>query len=294
MSVSQAVIQPGILQDVPDHSRYLECRIKQDMPKPRIIEALNELASNIDGDECVLGLGASLLQRFDVEVQDDLHFNNHQSHGLHVPATPQDLMIWVRGSDVGMVHLKASQMLSILDGVFECEYATNAFKHLDGRDLTGYEDGTENPEGDEAILAVAHDDGSTVMALQKWVHNLAHFKSLSQDDQDDIIGRRLSDNEEFESAPENAHVKRAAQESFEPQAFMLRRSMAFAEPHQAGLMFASFSKNAEPFNQIMNRMVGLDDGLTDHLFRFSQPVTGAFYWCPPMKGNTLDLSKLSI
>ena len=294
VSVSEESIQTGILQEVPAHCRYLECRLKQDVSQADVVRVLTDLQSMVDGETCVLGLGASLLQRFDVEVQDDLHFNNHQSHGLHVPATPQDLMLWVRGEDVGTVHLKAAEFLSILDPFFYCEFATNGFKHREGRDLTGYEDGTENPEGEEAIAAVAFDDGSTVMALQKWVHNLAHFKSLAQNEQDDIIGRRLSDNEEFDEAPASAHVKRAAQENFEPEAFMLRRSMAFAEPKEAGLMFASFSRTAEPFNQIMNRMIGLDDGLTDHLFRFSQPVTGAFYWCPPMVSGRLDLSKLSI
>jgi putative iron-dependent peroxidase len=43
--------------------------------------------------------------------------------------------------------------------------------------------------------------------------------------QDNAIGRHISDNEEFAEAPETAHVKHAAQESFDPEAFMLRRSM---------------------------------------------------------------------
>ena len=37
-----------------------------------------------------------------------------------------------------------------------------------------------------------------------------------------------------------------------------------------------------------------EDGVTDGLFRFSRPLTGAFYWCPALKGGKLDLSKLSI
>jgi putative iron-dependent peroxidase len=28
-------------------------------------------------------------------------------------------------------------------------------------------------------------------------------------------------------------------------------------------------------------MMGLDDGI-DSLFRFTRPVTGAYYWCPPV------------
>ena len=38
-------------------------------------------------------------------------------------------------------------------------------------------------------------------------------------------------------APESAHVKRTAQESFSPEAFVLRRSMPWADCGQAGLAF---------------------------------------------------------
>ena len=42
-------------------------------------------------------------------------------------------------------------------------------------------------------------------------------------------------------------------------------------------------------------MTGADDGIIDGLFRFSRPVTGAYYWCPPLQENgRLDLSLLGI
>jgi putative iron-dependent peroxidase len=48
---------------------------------------------------------------------------------------------------------------------------------------------------------------------------------MSTTEQDHAVGRRRSDNEELDDAPESAHVKRTAQESFEPEAFVVRRSM---------------------------------------------------------------------
>lgn len=39
-------------------------------------------------------------------------------------------------------------------------------------------------------------------------------------------------------------------------------------------------------------MVGLEDGISDALFTFSQPVTGGYYWCPPVRENRIDLSWL--
>ena len=36
----------------------------------------------------------------------------------------------------------------------------------------------------------------------------------------------------------------------------------------------------------------LDDGVIDGLFRFTQPVSGAYYWCPPVHDGRLDLRAL--
>jgi putative iron-dependent peroxidase len=41
-------------------------------------------------------------------------------------------------------------------------------------------------------------------------------------------------------------------------------------------------------------MVGAEDGVADALFRFTRPVSGAYFWCPPMKDGRLDLSALGL
>jgi putative iron-dependent peroxidase len=75
---------------------------------------------------------------------------------------------------------------------------------------------------------------------------------------------------------------------------MLRRSMPYTEGTDAGLVFVCFANSPTPFKQQLARMVGKEDGVTDGLFRFSRPLTGAYYWCPAVKNGKLDLSKLSI
>ncbi|MBS1138382.1 MAG: Dyp-type peroxidase, partial [Proteobacteria bacterium] len=32
----------------------------------------------------------------------------------------------------------------------------------------------------------------------------------------------------------------------------------------------------------------------DALFSFSRPVTGGYYWCPPLTGGMLDLRRLGL
>lgn len=38
----------------------------------------------------------------------------------------------------------------------------------------------------------------------------------------------------------------------------------------------------------------MDNGIIDALFNFTRPITGAYYWCPPVKNGKLDLSALNL
>ncbi len=109
-----------------------------------------------------------------------------------------------------------------------------------------------------------------------------------------VIGRDADTNEELKDAPDSAHVKRTAQESFEPEAFMVRRSMAWAGGTRQGLEFLAYIESLDRFERMMRRMVGEEDGIVDGLFRFSHPITGGYYWLPPLKDGRLDLSALGL
>jgi len=117
---------------------------------------------------------------------------------------------------------------------------------------------------------------------------------MNEDERDNIIGRHHSDNEEFDSAPEYAHVKRAAQESYQPEAFMLRRSMPWVEGMEGGLIFVAFGKSFDAYEAVLHRMLGEEDTVRDGLFMFTQPISGAYFWCPPVKEGRLDLSMLDL
>jgi putative iron-dependent peroxidase len=130
------------------------------------------------------------------------------------------------------------------------------------------------------------------VAVQQWLHDLDHFASLDADRRDNIIGRRINDNEELDDAPASAHVKRTAQESFDPEAFVLRRSMPWAGADQAGLMFVAFGRSLDAFDSQMRRIAGMEDGIVDAFFEFSRPITGSYFWCPPIRDGRLDLSAI--
>lgn len=88
--------------------------------------------------------------------------------------------------------------------------------------------------------------------------------------------------------------KLARYSSFSPQAFVLRRSMPWADGNAGGLNFVAFGKSFDAFEAQLKRMVGAEDGVTDALFKFTRPVTGSYFWCPPMAKARLDLRALGL
>ena len=289
-------VQPGLLAEVPSHARYLTFRRRPVTADPRA--ALERLAALPVDESRVVGLGASLVGELGTDIAGLRTFPALDGAGLTVPSTPSALWCWLRGEERGeLVHSSRRVRRALLDA-FEVETVIDAFRHLEGRDLTGYEDGTENPTGEDAVAAAVVSgrgeghDGSSFVAVQQWVHDLDRFESFGSRGQDEVIGRRRSDNEEMEDAPEAAHVKRTEQEAFDPPAYLVRRSMAWADEAREGLVFVSFSASLDPFETLLRRMTGADDGIADHLFRFTRPVTGAYFWCPPVREGRLDVRSI--
>jgi porphyrinogen peroxidase len=289
--------QPGILASIPPHARYLTFALKQGA---RPAAQLKALAAAADGEACVVGIGALLAFALQKEIEGLRPFPHYKGEGVEVPSTPAALWCWLRGDDRGEIVLRARVIEKMLAPAFEVPASIDAFKHGRGLDLTGYEDGTENPKGKKAVAAAIVNDkrpglgGASYVAVQQWIHDLDRFEAMAQKRQDNTIGRCRKDNKELGGAPASAHVKRTAQESFTPEAFLLRRSMPWADARQAGLVFVAFGASLDAFEAQLKRMAGAEDGTVDALFTFTRPVTGAFYWCPPVRGKRLDLRAIGL
>ena len=295
MVTSKRKAQPAILPGVPDVARYLSFSIRPDASPRATLQAVRSLDV---GERIVVGVGEPLVSQWGKSLEGLRPFPDLSGPDVQVPSVQHALWCWLLGHDQGEIARRSIAITDALEVAFSLEQSVNAFRHGDGDlglDLTGYEDGTENPTGDAAVAAAfvkestAHTSGSSFVAVQQWVHDLRCFDAFSQSEQDDIIGRRKSDNEEIADAPSSAHTKRTEQESFEPEAFVLRRSMPFAESGNEGLMFVAFGKSFDAFEAQLRRMTGLEDGVADALFRFSRAISGAYYWCPPVREGRLDL-----
>lgn len=290
-----SIPQPAILLPVPPQARYVTYML---IPGADPRAALMALRDHVDGDKTVAGLGLSLVSALGKNIAGLRSFPQMATQGIDIPSTPAALWLWLRGTDRGVLLKRHRLLDAVLAPAFQPDSVIDAFIHGTGRDLTGYEDGTENPKDEEAVKAAISQQpgiaGSSFVAVQQWLHDFARFDAIPAAEQDLCVGRRHADNEEIDDAPEWAHVKRTAQESFDPEAFVVRRSMPWAEGQRCGLVFTAFGASFDAYEAQLKRMTGADDGITDALFRFTQPLTGAYFWCPSLRDGKLDLTALGL
>ena len=175
--------QAGILANVPSAARYLSFRLRPEAtPGP----TLARLAAAVDGVETVVGLGAQTLAALGKRVAGMREAEALVGPGVTFPSTPLALWAWLRGSDRGELLQRGRKLAQLASDAFVLDSVTDAFFHDTGRDLTGYEDGTENPKDEEARAAAIVSeqgsglDGGSFVAVQIWRHDLNHFETFSQ------------------------------------------------------------------------------------------------------------------
>lgn len=294
--MSTELSQPAVLAAAPSIGRSLTFRLA---PEADLRAAAKRLRDGFDPAWGVFGVGEPAVRALGAQVPGLRAFPGLAGPWCTVPSTQQALWVFLRGGDRGDLFDRTEQVKLLGEGAFNLEDAMDTFIYAGGRDLTGYEDGTENPRGAAAANAALVSSGegmrgSSFVAVQRWVHDLQRFRGFTRERRDATIGRRVDTNEEIADAPLTAHVKRSAQESYDPPAFMVRRSMPWSSGLAQGLEFIAYAESLDRFERVLRRMAGEEDGVADALFTFSRPVTGGYYWCPPVAGGRLDLSRLGL
>lgn len=284
--------QPSILEAPPRHGRILVFGL-EGAASPR--DAIVRLGEAIAGSHAIVGLGPSLVHALGGAIEGLRAFPALTGKGVSFPSTQGALWLSLGGDDRGEILDRAFAARLALGAGFRLEEEVDTFVYGTGRDLLGYEDGTENPKDDAAVAAaiVANRgpglDGSSFVAVQRYRHDRARFHEGSFEIRDSVVGRHHVSNDELPDAPITAHVKRTAQESFDPPAFMLRRSMPWGGVGEHGLYFVAFGESLSRFERVLTRMAGLEDGTVDALLGFTTALSGGYYWCPPVRNGKLDL-----
>lgn len=209
------------------------------------------------------------------------------------PAMSYDLYIEIRSDRADVNHIVSEKVCSLLGDSVELIEQVRSFRYLDGRDLTGFVDGTENPQGQHRRkVALVSDDQDQAFAagsylhIQRYRHNMRLWNTLEQKEQEDTIGRTKIDNVEYasEDKPATAHIKRVNLKDEDGNSIeILRQSMPYGDVKHQGLFFVSYCHSAKPFELMLKAMVHSDEhGHFDRLLKYTQAETGAAFFAPSL------------
>ncbi len=205
------------------------------------------------------------------------------------PATPADLFIHIHSSRHDVNFALAREVMKRLGAAARLVEEVHGFRYLEGRDLTGFVDGTENAKGGEraGVALVGGEDtvfaGGSYVSLQRYVHDLGRWEALALAEQEGAIGRTREDDQELDDAvkPPSAHIARVVIEEEGAELEILRHSLPYGTTVEHGLYFVAYCRSPAPFRKMLERMVRRDgDGHADRLLDFTTPVTGAAFFAP--------------
>ncbi|MGY0219033.1 Dyp-type peroxidase [Endozoicomonadaceae bacterium StTr2] len=209
------------------------------------------------------------------------------------PATPGDIFLHIRSNRKDLNFELASIILDELEGSVMLEEEITGFRYMDSRDMTGFVDGTENPEGDNrALVALVGDQdsaftGGSYISLQRYVHDMVSWNHEPVEYQEQVIGRTKQDNIEFsaEQKAPTAHIKRVNLKDEQGRSReILRHSMPYGDMDERGLFFIAYARTPSIFNDMLAAMMQSDaHGHYDHLMNYTTAVTGGEFFAPSIE-----------
>jgi putative iron-dependent peroxidase len=169
---------------------------------------------------------------------------------------------------------------------------THGFKFFDNRDLLGFVDGTENPDGPLADSATQIGDedpdfaGGCYVHVQKYVHDMTAWNSQSTEEQERVIGRTKLDDIELDDdvKPANSHVAlNVITDEDGNELKIVRHNMPFGAVGKGeyGTYFIGYSRTAAVTERMLENMfIGDPPGNTDRVLDFSTAITGSMFFTP--------------
>jgi porphyrinogen peroxidase len=210
----------------------------------------------------------------------------------NAPATPGDLLFHIRAESMDVCFELAGRVVDAMAGAITVVDEVHGFRFFDNRDLLGFVDGTENPDGRlaEASVFIGEEDadfesGSYVI-VQKYVHDMASWNSLSVTEQEHVIGRTKLDDIEFDDddKPANSHLTlNVITDDDGTERKIVRHNMPFGEvgKPEFGTYFIGYAATPDVTETMLRNMfLGDPPGTTDRILDFSTAITGGLFFSP--------------
>ncbi len=274
--------QPAIFAMGPRTHYYLELDLLPGADASRIREVLGGLEGLVDDRRGERGgrLRPGAWTAAGGEVPDELadFAPIVGPDGFTIPADQHDVWVWISGSGYDGVFDTARAIALAFAPIASLASQRSGFTYQDSRDLSGFEDGTENPPLDEAPFLCSVPDGQpgaggSVVLFQRWVHDLPALHGLEVAQQEAIIGRTKQTSEELDddAKPADAHISRVVIEEDGEELEVFRRSVPYGDLEEHGLLFVAFSADQARLALMLDRMAGIDDGVRGAITRWSTP-----------------------
>ena len=202
--------------------------------------------------------------------------------GAVMPATQHDVVVWLTGASYDVVFDLSRTVVVALAGIARVVHEIVGWPYHHDRDLTGFEDGTENPTLVEAVSVAVIPDGrpgagASILLLQQWEHDAIAWEQLPVVAQEAILGRRRATGEELDPKPPTSHVARTDQDAF---GRIFRRNIPYGTLTDHGTIFVGFSAEQRILDAMLRSMVGATGQPPDALTTVTRALTGAYYVIP--------------
>ncbi|MGB8478453.1 MAG: Dyp-type peroxidase [Acidobacteriaceae bacterium] len=253
------------------------------------ISAIREPRTTTGGVNFVIGFRPELWRKILADdAPADVEGFNKDIRGIEdfvMPSTQHDAMVWLSGSAYDIIFDMARSVIHDLADQASLAEETSSWAYRHDRDLTGFIDGSENPTLLDAPIDALLPEGvpgaaGSVLLLQKWKHSAAEWEALPVAQQERIMGRTKPDITELENKPSDSHVARTDQDEF---GHIFRRNMPYGNVEDHGTVFVGFSADQKRLSRMLDSMAGLVNGQRDALTRYTQPLTGSYYFVPSVE-----------
>jgi putative iron-dependent peroxidase len=243
---------------------------------------------------CITSIGSDAWGRlFEGPRPKELHVLPEFHGAVHSSvSTLGDILFHIRGQGMDVCFELASLLVDRFGGAAAVVDEVHGFRSFDERDLLGFVDGTENPTGALAVSnVIVRDDeppfvGGSYVVVQKYLHNMKAWNSLTVEQQEHAIGRGKADNVEMaeELKPANAHtVLTVLTDDGGNELKIVRDNMPFGRLGQAefGTYFIGYAGNVTVTLTMLRRMfLGDPLGMYDRILDVSTATTGTIFFAP--------------
>lgn len=292
--------QKGICAEPNLHALFLTFTVVEDDPQAMRVKLAKilELFSHFDDEyyeamvSGIIAIGTNYWYELypDIIPRELVPFPDIHCEDRNAPNSPGDLLIIIKADRMDICHAIGVEVIQLLTPQVDLFEEVRGFRYLDGRDLMGFVDGTQNPRGMRKLAAalVSDDDpdfaGGSYVHIQRYRHNMHKWQLLPINKQEQIFGRTKTTNTklaENDIAPFSHAIRASLNSQSSGEVNMLTQNMPYGDMSTQGLYFIACARSPQPFIQMLqSRVVGDEQGHYDKLLDYTTAETGGAFFAP--------------